>query len=127
MGAGRRAATSRRPRDRYRAHVNDAGTPDERTVLHHIHPPLTAAMRDLLARATPITVDRRGRETFERTYLPRLQAIAPVSSPDGSFAVPAPPRAALELRVHQASSRRTSTISTVLSTERDLDGETGGQ
>lgn len=81
------------------ARVSGAGTADERAVLHRIHPPLIPAMRDLLAQAKPVSIDVEGRDRFEREYLPRLQAIAPVTSPDGSYAVPAPPQTVLELRI----------------------------
>lgn len=76
-----------------------SGTADERIVLHRLDPPLSGPMRDLLANAKPVSVDASGRERFESDYLPRLQAIAPVVSPDDSYAVPAPPHAVLELRV----------------------------
>ncbi|WP_434971226.1 SNF2-related protein [Microbacterium sp. bgisy207] len=81
------------------ARVAGAGTAGERIVLHPIDPPLSEPMRELLTAAKPISIDTDGRDRFESDYLPRLHAIAPVTSPDGSYAVPAPPRAVLELRV----------------------------
>ncbi len=79
--------------------VTSAGAAEERVVLHRLDPSLSAPLRDLLVKAKPVSVDTPGRERFETDYLPRLQAIAPVVSPDSSYTVPKPPRSILELRV----------------------------
>ena len=79
--------------------VTAAGTAEERIALHPLDPPLTGPMRDLIAADKPISVDTASRERFESDYLPRLQAIAPVVSPDASYTVPAPPSTVLEVRV----------------------------
>ncbi|WP_458040792.1 MULTISPECIES: DEAD/DEAH box helicase [Bacteria] len=85
------------------AHVSNAGTPDERVVMHPLSAPIAAPVRDLLVLRNPVSIDSAGRERFEADYLPRLQSLAPVVSPDDSYAVPIPPEAVLELSIEHGA------------------------
>jgi len=84
------------------AQVTGAGTAEERTVIHRLSQPVPAELTELFHLRGPVSVDGAGRERFETDYLPRLQALGPVVSPDDSYAVPRAPETILELRIEHA-------------------------
>lgn len=81
------------------AYVDDRDGPQERIALVPFSEPVPPSARSLLTRKGGLEIDASGRERFEADYLPGLQALLPVVSPDGSFAVPARPQLVLELGV----------------------------
>ncbi|MGB4777858.1 hypothetical protein, partial [Microbacterium sp.] len=81
------------------AEVTDAGTASESIILHPFAQPVTAPLRRILERSSHISVDKGGRDEFERSYLPRLRTLAPIQSPDDSYTPPAPPEVVLNLSV----------------------------
>ena len=81
------------------AYVEDRDGPAERITLVPLAEPVPGSVRALLGRKAALAIGADERESFERDYLPRLQAVLLVVCPDGSFAVPARPRSVLELRV----------------------------
>ncbi|WP_159500656.1 DEAD/DEAH box helicase [Microbacterium sp. 18062] len=81
------------------AYVDDRDGPAERITLLPLSEPVPAAARKLLSRKGAVTVGSDDIEPFVRDYLPRLQAVVPVESADGTFAVPERPTSVLELRV----------------------------
>ncbi|GAB3620140.1 DEAD/DEAH box helicase [Glutamicibacter endophyticus] len=58
--------------------------------------PLHASLR-ALARQGAISIPESGLEEFERSFLPQVQQTGPLTSPDHSYEVPAPPRPVLEV------------------------------
>lgn len=84
------------------ARMNDAGTADERLILHRLTAPAGRAVIEMIRQPEPVTIDSDGRDRFERDYLPRLQVLSPVISPDRSYAVPRPPQTTLELQIDHA-------------------------
>lgn len=67
--------------------------------------PAPEKLRQLAARKNKMQVRPDEREAFESAYLPRLQATAPVESPDGTYEPPAPPRAKLIIEVSYSEKR----------------------
>lgn len=72
---------------------------DGALVLTPLAEPLTARARALLTHHDPIRVDPGTVDAFERDYLPQLQRLLPVHSPDASYRVPEPVQSALVLNV----------------------------
>ncbi|MDR4534198.1 DEAD/DEAH box helicase [Glutamicibacter sp. PS] len=58
--------------------------------------PLHSSLRSL-ARQGAITIPEDALPEFERSFLPRVQQTGPLTSPDHSYAIPAPPRPVLEV------------------------------
>lgn len=73
------------------ADVSEPGHAEEQFVLHPLRTAMTAMSRRLLQRPEPILVPDSEREAFMNEYLPRIQAVMPIDSPDGSVRIPAPP------------------------------------
>ncbi|MBN9201374.1 MAG: DEAD/DEAH box helicase [Microbacterium chocolatum] len=84
------------------AQMSSAGTADERVILHRLTAPAGRAVTEMIRQPEALSIGRDERDRFERDYLPRLQMLAPVASPDGSYDVPRPPQTTLELHVEHA-------------------------
>lgn len=84
------------------ATVIDPGEASEQITLHRLDRPADPALWRMLRSTDSVSVDAAGRERFETEYLPRLRTLAPVTSPDGSYRVPEPPRLTLHLHVTDA-------------------------
>ncbi len=81
------------------AEIREAGLAGEQVTLHPLDRPVEPSLWKLLRTTDSVSVDDAGRARFEADYLPRLRALAPVVSPDGSYDVPAAPELTLSLAV----------------------------
>ncbi len=81
------------------ARVTDPGSATERISLARLATPLSPLAHQLLRRGSALEVPAGDVTAFETEFLPRIQAGTRVVSPNGSYALPEPPRNTLVLTV----------------------------
>lgn len=80
------------------AQVGQVSPKSQDIVLRKFSEPVGKELLGLFHRQGPLTVGAKDREAFESQYLPRLQQLVPVESPDESYQPPAPQPAMLNLK-----------------------------